>query len=326
MADDENAVWLFGGKTGENGEWEAQRRFISPEFNAIYRQGVIGPRHLKEAEFAVFLQAARAEERRAANQFKVWFRTDRSEGGDYGDVAMERISARAHSFDAETAYGIVRVFAAVMDDYYRARPKREMFVDTWQQSESILRTFRTSVPGFQLGDVAVDIATAGPAMAWMCTAIARDELWRHGLAGDRRDDSARLLSLPELESFTTILIRRLDRLKRDRLLELPRLGGVLYAIRESPWLTDAATAIINRLAGPRVSDADFLRFLEAMSGVVVSSDRGVYYTVSSKAVGGLVGEDEFESRWARLLKKKLPAALTLKRDHVARMMAEAKNW
>lgn len=59
MANDENASWLFGGDNGEKGEWEAHRRFISPQYNAIYRQGVVGPRHLRESEFALFLQAAR---------------------------------------------------------------------------------------------------------------------------------------------------------------------------------------------------------------------------------------------------------------------------
>lgn len=326
MTDDENAAWLFGGEKGENGEWEAQRRFVSPEFNAIYRQGVVGPRHLKEADFTLFLQAARDAEPQAANQFRIWFLTDRAEGGDYGDVAMDRIGARAHTFDPETAYGIVRVFAEVMDEYYRARPKREMFVDVWQQSESILRAFRTAVPQFHLSTISLEIATSGESLAWMCTAIARDELWRHGLAGDRRDEAARLLNIIDLERFTKILIKRLGDMRREDLLKLPRLGGVLYTIKESPWLTETATAIIAKLAGPRVSDAAFLRFMEALSGVVVSSDRGVYYTISEKAVGGLIGQDEFERRWTRLLNKKLPAELDLKRQHVARMLAEAKNW
>lgn len=327
MAENENATWLFGGQKGEHGEWEAHRRFISPEFNAIYRQGVISPRHLKEADFSRFLKLARDGAKLATQQFKVWFLTDREEGGDYGDVAMERLAARAHSFDAETAYGVVRVFSSAMDDYYRTRPKREMFIDTWQQSESILRTFRSSVAGFRLGAIAPSLAETGDALAWMCSVIARDELWGHGIVGDqRKDENFRLLTQPELQQFTTTLISRMEGLTVEQILSLPRLGAVLYTVRESPWTLSEADKIIKRLAGPRVSDAQFLRFLQAMAGVVVSSNRGVYHTVSQKAVCNIVGEEYFNRRWSRLITKTLPEELALQREKIKRMMAEAKNW
>lgn len=327
MADDENAKWLFGGDGGEKGEWEAHRRFISPGFNAIYRQGVVGPRHLKESEFALFLQAARDGSQNASRQFEVWFQTDRHEGGDYGDVAMERIGARAHSFDVETALGIVRVFADVMDDYYRARPKREMFIDTWQQSDAILRTFKTTVPNFRLGNVAVEIAASGHAISWMCSSIAREELWRHGFAGDRpKEESVHLLKRSEVEAFTCALIERISALSTVDILKLPRLGSVMYTLKESPWLTETTKRVIRRLTGPRATDATFLAFLEAMSGVVVSSNRGVYYKISHSSISGIVGEDELERRWTKLLKKRLSEELTTKRSNIIRMMDEAKNW
>lgn len=327
MADDENAKWLFGGDSGEKGEWEAHRRFISPGFNAIYRQGVVGSRHLKEADFAQFLQAARDGCQTASRQFKLWYQTERDEGGDYGDVAMERIGARAHSFDAETAHGIVRVFADVMDDYYRARPKREMFIDTWLQSESIIRTFRTSVKNFQLDDVAAEIAASGKAISWMCSSIARDELWGHGFAGDRpKETSALLLKRSEVETFVSMLIERVAALSTADILRLPRLGSVMYTLKESPWLTKAATQVIRRLTGPRATDATFLAFLEAMSGVVISSNRGAYYKISHSSIGGIMGDAELDDRWAKIMKKRLSEELTAKRANIIKMMEEAKNW
>jgi hypothetical protein len=327
MANDENASWLFGGDNGEKGEWEAHRRFISPQYNAIYRQGVVGPRHLRESEFALFLQAAREGSPSASEQFKRWYLTDRLEGGDYGDVAMERIGARAHSLDAETALGIVRVFADVMDEYYRTRPKREMFVDTWQQTERILRTFHTSVPDFKLGDVSLEIAGSGKAIAWMCSAIARDEMWGHGLAGDRRrEESLHLLNPLEVKAFTSTLIERISAMATPELLDLPRFSAVMYMLKDSPWLKDVVDKVIQRLAGPRTSDATFLSFLEAMAGVVISSDRGVYRTISQKAIASIIGDEQFDRRWSRMVKKSLPEELATKRARIIAMMAEAKNW
>lgn len=327
MANDENVSWLFGGDNGERGEWEAHRRFISPQYNAIYRQGVVGARHLKEAEFALFLQAAREGRPEASEQFERWFLTERLEGGDYGDVAMERIGARAHSFDAETALGIVRVFANVMDEYYRVRPKREMFIDTWQQAERIMRTFHTSVPGFKLGDVSLEIASSGKAIAWMCSAIARDEMWAHGFVGDRgRKEELRLLNRSEVEVFTSALVKRISALAIPDLLSLPRFGTVMYTLKESPWLKDRASTVIQKLAGPRSSDTIFLSFLEAMSGVVISSDHGAYRTISQDAIAGIIGAEQFDRRWNRILKKNLPNDLATKRARLTAMLAEAKNW
>lgn len=327
MAEDKNAAWLFDGGKGGNGEWEAHRRFISPEFNAIYRQGVVGPRHLKEADFSRFLKFAREGKPLATQQFEVWFLTDRDEGGDYGDVAMERLAARGHSFDSHTAYGIVRVFADTMDEYYRVRPKREMFIDAWQQSETILHTFQSSVSGFQLGEISLSLATTGNALAWMCSTIARDEFWSHGIAGDRkRDEGARLLTLQELEEFTRVLMSRVEKLSAEEILRLPRLRAVLYTAKESPWNAATLQSIIRKIAGPRVNDARFLQFLEAMSGTVISSNRGVYYTISKKSLENIIGEEDFNRKWSRLLKKRLPENLAIKRDSIKRMMTEDRNW
>lgn len=327
MANDENAEWLFGGESGDEGQWEAHRRFISSTYNPIYRQGVVGPHHLNEADFAAFLKMSGSDAVGAASQFLDWVRLDRPQGGDYGDIAMERLSARAPGFDAETALGVVSVFAHVMDEYYRLRPKREMFADVWEASEGIVRTLRTKVPAFDFSQIASDLSQEGPAVAWLTAVIGRSELWDHGLAGDRqRDPGVWLMSEVTLKEYITVLAKRLSRLKAVELLALPRLGRVLFTLHDSPWAKDEADAILRKLAGPQVSDASYLAFLEAMAGLVVSSDRGAYFTISVQSLDTLLGEGAFDRRWTRLLKKKLPADLTAKRAAVARMIAEANHW
>lgn len=327
MASDENAEWLFGGESGDEGQWDAHRRFISPTYNPIYRQGVVGPHHLNEADFAAFLKMCGSDEIGAATRFLDWVRSDRPQGGDYGDVALERISARASGFDAETALGIVSVFAHVMDEYYRLRPKREMFADVWEASESIIHTFRTAVPKFDFELVANHLSREGAAIAWLTAVIGRSELWSHGLAGDRpRDSAVWLLSEAALKEFVTVIAMRLSALKVDELLGVPRLGRVLFTLHDSPWVKGELDAILRRLAGPRVSDAGYLAFLEAMAGLVISSDRGAYLTISVQSLATLLGDDVFDRRWTRLLKKKLPADLTAKRAAVAKMIADGKRW
>ena len=103
-----------------------------------------------------------------------------------------------------------------------------------------------------------------------------------------------------------------------------RNGG--HVIKDSPWLKDVVDKVIQRLAGPRTSDATFLSFLEAMAGVVISSDRGVYRTISQKAIASIIGDEQFDLRWSRMVKKSLPEELATKRARIIAMMAEAKNW
>jgi hypothetical protein len=327
MAKDENEKWLFGRSGGDQGEWEAHRRFISPSFNAIYRQGVVGPRHLKEAEFALFLQAARDGSQVAAQKFETWFHTDRDEGGDYGDVAMERIGARAHSLDVETALGIIRVFSDVMDEYSRVRPRREMLVDSWQQSKAIIRTFNSLIPNFRLGQILREIVSSGRALSWMFSAIAREELWSHGVAGDRpKEYSSRLLTSEELDFSTRALTRRINNLSTADILSLPRLPVVMYCISETPWLEDEFIRLVRRLSGPRASDKTFLTFLESMASVIISSDRGAYNAIRSSNISELIGPEEFDRRWSAILRKSLPGPLSAQRDRIISMMNESKNW
>ena len=82
----------------------------------------------------------------------------------------------------------------------------------------------------------------------------------------------------------------------------------------------------SRLAGPRTSDAQFLAFLEAMAGIVISSNRGVYLTLSVQSLHTLLGAAEFDRRWARILGKNLSPELMARRAKVASMIAESKNW
>lgn len=324
---DENSEWLFGGKDGEAGHWEAHRRFISEEFNPIYRQGVIGPHHLREAAFSSFLSTTRSDPHSAAEQLKVWIHTDRPKGGDFGDVAIERIAARASEFEVETALGITTVFAEIMDDYYRWRPKDEMFYDVWQQTEGILGTFNLSLPGFSLESIAGRIAREGKAVSWMACTIGRNELWSQGLAGDRKRESIHYqLSEVELRSFLSEIFRRILKMSTDEILNLPRLAGVLFTIKQSPWHSEIASSVMKRLAGPRTSDARFITFLEAMAGTVISSNRGAYRTLSLDSLHTLIGQPAFDRRWSRLENSELTPDLMTRLTKVKTMIAEARNW
>ncbi|WP_309628437.1 hypothetical protein [Brevundimonas sp.] len=327
MANEGDDGWLFGGESNGKNEWEAHRRFISDSYNPIYRQGVLGPQHLSESTFTRFLEKSRVDLSGAAQMFMAWVRTDRPLGGDYADVVMERLTARAPSMDAETARGVVAVFADVMDEYYLLRPKREMFVDVWDTAEAIIHTFHKSIDGFEIGETLERLAGDGQAISWLTGGIGRSELWGHGLAGDQpTDEPSRILTAVQLRTFMDRVVGRILKLTRSEIIGLPRLGGMLFALRDSPWHAVETRKILNRVAGPRTQDRDYLSFMEAMTGVVVSSDRGAYLTLSVKALRDLLGEEEFNGRWERLKKKNLPDDLDEVRAKVISMIAARKNW
>ena len=321
----ENTEWLFGGDD-EHTAWEAHRRFISEVFNPIYRQGVIGQHHLPEADFALFLSTAQSDPILAAQQLRTWIGRPRPQGGDFGDLAMDRISARAFGFDAETALGITEVFAEIMDDYYRVRPKFQMFIDVWQQSESIIRSFRASVSDFHLDPLAEQIAQAR-ALAWVICTIAQRELRFHGLAGGvESSPENQLLSKEVLRKFLTTLIDRVHKLTIDELLELPHIIRILFTLKDSPWNGRKVSTILGKFVGPGAPDAIFLRFLQAASGIVVSSSHGAFRTLSIPSLQLLFGEAAFDRRWSDINNKLLSPELAAQLDQVNALVDEAKNW
>lgn len=318
--------WLFGGEDDRNA-WEAQRRFISPLFNGIYRQSVIGASHLQESDFAEFLAEARTNVAGATARLNAWVEKVRDQGGDFGDLVIDRLVARAGELDAETALGVVAVFAAYMDTYYQLRPKVELFVDTWEKTEVILRVFARSVEEFELQLIAREIATHAKSLSWMTNSIGRMDLWSHGLAGNRqREYGERLLPEPDLEAFLSILLDRIARLDRDAILGLPNLLAVCLTYIESPWHKARIKTIIRRFTGPKAGDEMFIRFLEATSGIIISSNRGVVHRISMTTLYELIGENAFERRWAALNNKVLSSELQARLINIKRMMDESKNW
>jgi len=240
---------------------------------------------------------------------------------------MDRIAARASTFDADIASGIVMTFAEFMDEYFVLRPKREMFHDVWQRSEEAIKAFRSAVENFSLDRIAVDIAQDGHAVSWMANILGRRELWAHGLVGDeQKSDSELLLSIPTLEAFLSVLWRRIDALPLTDLLRLPRMAGLLFTFKESPWQEDLIEPLLDRLSGLKTTDNEFVSFLEGMAGVVISSNKGVYYTISVKALQNLLGKERFDLRWQALQASKLSPELSVRMRVIEQMMAEVRNW
>lgn len=318
--------WLFGGEDNRS-TWEAERRFISPLFNSIYRQGVIGNSHLPEASFAEFLADARVDVQSAVRRLNGWVETSRDQGGDFGDLAIDRLVARAGELDAETALGVVAVFAEYMDTYYRIRPKADLLVDTWQKTETILQTFARSVEDFNFQSISAKVAEDSAALSWMISSVGRTDLWSHGLAGNRqRGLTERLLSEPELKQFLTILFARLSTLERKAVLKLPNLLLVLLTFLESPWHKAEVKKIIRRFTGPRSSDEHFIHFIEATSGKIVSSNHGSVNRISPKTLDALVGPGVFQKRWSLLNSKTLPPALGARVAQIEQMIDESESW
>lgn len=324
MAKDADAEFLFGRDNNPNGRWEAQRRFVSPEFNPIYRQGFVGPHRLPEAEFSRFLQLARSSEVEAAELLVAWSNRPRQQGGDFGDVAIDRIGARASQMDAQTATGITAVFAEVMDDYFRRRPPRSLFADLWQQTESILKTFRAEVEGFTLGGRSNALAAEGAAISWMICTLGAAELANHGLLSERSGGKPSMTHA-QLEAFLRRLAARVDKLAPDSFLDLPLLARVLFILQNSPWTAKTVARTISRYTGPRASDERFLRFMVASAGLVISSNRGAYHTISFERLGRLVGAERLERRWQELKIKPLSGELASLREQVLSWIANSRD-
>lgn len=323
---DENVAFLFGNEGRDRPQWAAQKRFISDDFRPVYTQGVTAKGHLPETLFARFLEALRSDPRVAIETFQNWMITARPQGGHFADVAMDRMDARSSEWDSKTAEGIIELFSEVMDDFYLTNPKSQMFFDVWDQSETILNGLREASPAHDWARTMQKAARHGNALSWMMQVIGRREIWARGLAGDRkRHDESYLLEEEDLRRFIRKLFARLKLMKNQQIVGLPRLLGVLYALKEAPWETRTFPVFLNRLYGPQVRDQEFLKFLIAIGGTVVSSDKGAYTTLSSETLSMLLDEDYVRQRLAEIRKRRAGKELAALRTEVDAMIERASS-
>ena len=324
---DDNIAFLFGNEGRDRPQWDAQKRFISDDFRPVYKQGVTARGHLPETIFARFLEALRGDPEAALDTFRNWMMTERPQGGHFADVAMDRIDARSSEWDQQTGEGIIRLFCEVMDDFYRTSPKSETFFDVWEQSESILNGLRVRSQDAHWGRSILKLARDGNALSWMMQMIGRRELWARGLAGERRrHDENFLMSEDELQRFIRKLFARLRLMKNQEIIALPRLLGILYTLKETPWETRAFPKFLDRMYGSQVSDRDFLKFLIAIGGTVVSSAHGAFTTLSRETLNVLLDEGYVQRRLAVIRKRRVGRELGRLRSEVDAMIDRASTY
>lgn len=324
---DESIAFLFGNEGRDRPQWDAQKRFISDDFRPVYTQGVTAKGHLPEAVFARFLEAARTDQITALETFRIWMATERPQGGCFADVAMDRMDARSPEWDLETGAGIFGLFSEIMDEFYRISSKSEMFFDAWSQSESVINNLRRAPKDKPWLDTIQKSARDGDAVSWMIQIVGRRELWARGISGDRRrDNDDFLMSEDELKRFIRKLFARLKLMKNTQIISLPRLPGVLYTLKETPWESRTFPLFLNRLYGPQVHDPEFLKFLIAVGGTVVSSNKGAYQTLSQETLRILLDEDYVHQRLANIRKRRVGKELSLLRSEVESMIERASHY
>lgn len=323
---DENLAFLFGNEGRNRPQWDAQKRFISDDFRPVYTQGVTAKGHLPEATFAKFLEALRNDLQTAMATFRHWMLTERPQGGHFADVAMDRLDARSSEWDNETAEGILDIFCETMDDFYLQNPKTRMFFDVWDQSENILKGIRKAYPAHDWSRLLHRSARDRNAVSWMIQIIGRRELWARGISGDRRSHEENyFMDEDDLRRFIRKLFARLKLMKNQQIIVLPRLIGVLYTLKESPWETRSFPQFLDRLYGPQVRDSDFLKFLISVGGITVSSAHGAYTTLSSDTLSVLLDADYVHQRLASIRKRRANKELSALRAEVDAMIERASS-
>lgn len=323
---DENTAFLFGNEGRNRPQWDAQKRFISDDFRPVYTQGVTAKGHLPEAIFARFLETVRTDPNKAIETFREWMATERPQGGCFADVAMDRMDARSSEWDAETGEGILRLFSEVMDEFYRVSPKSEMFFDVWGQSESIIDSLSKASDENRWRNTIHQSARDGEALSWMIQMVGRRELWARGLSGERRQtDRKFLMSEDDLRRYIRKLFSRLKLMKNSQIITMPRLLGVLYTLKDTPWENRTFPRFLDRLYGPQVRDIEFLKFLIAVGGTVVSSNRGAYTTLSKETFGTLLDESYVQERLGLIRKRRAGKELGSLRSEVDAMIERASS-
>lgn len=248
----------------------AGRRLASPDHYRFYFS-LIGPSHaISQQQFDQFWSALDSGPKDAATIL-----LDLHGQGTVGslrksDVLIERLRGADQTVwsDARPLHMLL-AFGHAMDDIHRRSAiDRQLIMTTTGRAERLVPILFARLAPATRHDAVEQLFGAAPDIGWL-TILIRTETFAHGKYGQRRRPADEwILSAPEFDQASALMLARYRRMGLDEILETPRPLSLLFGWNQ---LGDA-DGPRKLIASATVSDADFLAFLTRLMSQIDSSD------------------------------------------------------
>lgn len=210
----------------------AAKRLGSPQHYRYYFAFAQPAGALADQQVQAFVDSARASPDDAIQMLLKLGRVARPQGGNLAEVLIDRLNGWVDRIPADAIPGIINTLAQSMDADELAAEGDFAERFTWRAATQLLkillRRTTSEVRKASLHDLFAD----GRAVGWL-TGIIREEIFAHGLHGDRpKPESDWLLSADEFSDALNVMLNRYQNMPPGELMRVPELLNLLYAWRE----------------------------------------------------------------------------------------------
>ena len=166
-----------------------------------------------------------------------------------------------------------------------------------------------------------EIFKNGESLGWLLGEILGDELFNHGITGNRKNTERQIFTLAEMNEFIPIMNKRLAGKDKDRIGKLPNPVGCLYRWQQSS--NKGKTQMAEWVKTFSKTDAGFLKLMELCRGTSINSDIGVHHPLNKRELKLIYGsEQEALARLEKIAKKSTNAAFKTKAKELLSVVAD----
>lgn len=157
----------------------------------------------------------------------------RPQGGNLGEVLIDRLSALGDKLPAEAVPGIVQILGNVMDTDQLAVPGDFAVRFAWRAAARLLKTLLRKAAAEVRETSVHSLFETGKALGWL-TGIIREEIFAHGVYGnDPKHQSDWLLTADEFAYALQVMLDRYRAKPAVDLMKVTDLLSLLYAWLQS---------------------------------------------------------------------------------------------
>jgi predicted KAP-like P-loop ATPase len=251
----------------------AERRLGSPQHYRLYFAFAEPIGALKDDDARGFVLLAEAAPDQARARFAELANTARPQGGVMAEVLIDRLTTWADRIQPAIIPAIFAAFAFALDDVAR-RTRRGDFGEYrgWGLGKrAVVRLLKKQ--GIDRAACLQALFSEGRSLGWL-TSMLRDEIFAHGLYGDRAvPEEERLLTPEEFRAALGTMLERYRSTDPQVLLSAPNLLSLLYGWQQGGGQDDVREWVAARIS----TDAGLLGILPRLRGHANASDIGEYF-------------------------------------------------
>lgn len=269
----------------------AARRLGSPQHYRYYFAFSEPAGALSDDQVQAFIATAERSPADAVQMFIDFSRNVRPQGGTLAEVVIDRVIAWSDRIPDAAIPGILASFAQTMDSNEFSATGDFGERPAWGAAARAVKVLFARMQTIPVRRTSLrTLFTEGQALGWL-TQLFRNEIFSHGLYGDRPEpEERRLLTSAEFEEVRSSMLKRYSETPPAELMRVPDLLSLLYA-----WLQGGGADEPKQWVKAQTqTDPGLLAFLSRTRSWAAA--RSVYYPLKRRNLENFLDFDKAVQR------------------------------